>query len=427
MSAERSGWAPIVTLLGVNAIAATGMRVSAIAIPWFVLTTTGSATQTALTVAFELAPYVLAKALAGPVIDRLGQRRVSLATDLLSTVVIAAIPLAHLMGLLSFGVLLALVAVGGAVRGPGDTAKHTMVPLVADRADVPLERVTGPLGAVERGSGLVGPAIAALLITAVGPPAAIAVTAACFGISFALVLLGLPRDLDTDQLRADAPSMTVRSYGAELAEGFAFLRRDRLLLTLVVMILFTNLLDVAKASVLLPVWADDGGHGVTAISLLLTCFAAASVVSSLLAGWLGPRLPRRPTYFIAFLIAGPPPFVALGLDLPVAWVAVIYGIGGFASGFLNPMLGAMMFERIPRPLLGRVTGVVDAGAWSGMPFGGLVAAALIAATGLGPTFLICAGLYLAATLIPLLGSRESFDPPATEAHADEVTAAPRRT
>lgn len=416
MTTQGTGWAPVVSLLTVNGIATTGMRVSAIAIPWFILTTTGSVAQTGLVVAFELTPYVLAKALAGPVIDRLGQRRVSMVADLLSAVAIAAIPVAHVLGGLSIGVLLALVAIGGAVRGPGDNAKHTMVPLVAERAGVPLERVTGPFGAVERGSGLVGPAIAAVLIAAAGPPAAIGVTAACFALSALIVLVGLPGDLDAHHVRPTA-AITVRGYGAELAEGFVFLKNDRLRVTLVVMILITNLLDMAKTAVLLPVWADGGGHGVAAISLLLTCFAMTSVVSSLLAGWLGPRLPRRPTYFVAFLIAGPPPFLALGLDLPVVWVAVIYAISGFASGFLNPMLGAMLFERIPRPLLGRVTGVVDAIAWSGMPFGGLIAAALIAVSGLGTTFLICAGLYLIATLIPLLGSRQSFDPPAVETEA----------
>ena len=170
------------------------------------------------------------------------------------------------------------------------------------------------------------------------------------------------------------------------------------------MIMITNLLDVAKTTVLLPVWAHDGGHGVTSISVFLTCMAACSVVSSLLASWLGARLPRRLTYFAAFAIAGPPPFLALALDLPVWSIAVIYGIAGFASGFLNPMLGAIFFERIPRPLLGRVGALADATAWAAMPFGGLLAAAVIALVGLSPTFVIFGIGYALATLLPAFGS-----------------------
>ena len=59
------------------------------------------------------------------------------------------------------------------------------------------------------------------------------------------------------------------------------------------------------------------------------------------------------------------------------------------------MLGAIIFERIPERMLGRVTAPLDALAWAGMPFGGLVAAALVATAGLGPALLVSAGLYLA--------------------------------
>ena len=174
---------PLVALLIVNAIACIGTRVSAIAIPWFVLVTTGSATQTGLVAACELAPYVIVKALAGPITDRLGQRRVSIVTDLASMIIIGLIPIAHLLGELSLPALLIMVAIGGGLRGPGDNAKHTTVPLVAEAVGAPLERVTGLYGAIERGSGLVAPAIAAIMINSVSAVGAIAVTAGCFGLS----------------------------------------------------------------------------------------------------------------------------------------------------------------------------------------------------------------------------------------------------
>ena len=100
----------------------------------------------------------------------------------------------------------------------------------------------------------------------------------------------------------------------QLREGFSFLRRERLLLLLVLMIMVTNLIDIAKTSVLLPVWAQRGDHGVQAMSLLLTCMAGFSMLSSLLASWIGHKLPRKAIYFLCFLIAGPTPYVVLGLD-----------------------------------------------------------------------------------------------------------------
>jgi MFS family permease len=402
---------PLVALLSVSVIAHVGTKVSAIAIPWFVLASTGSVAITGLVAAFELGPYVLVKALGGPLVDRIGQRRVSLVADVGSAMIIGAIPLLHLAGLLPLPILLGLVAVAGALRGPGDNAKETSVPLVAEAARVPLERVTGVFGAVERGSGLVAPAIAAGMITIFGPPGAVAVTAVCFGVSAIIVAVGLPRWFDADP--AEPP--TERGYLRELRAGLRFLFADRLLSLLVLMIAATNLLDIAKAQLLLPVWARDGGHGVGAIGLLLTCQAICSTVSSLLAGWLGPRLPRRFTYFAAFLISGPTPFLVLGLDWPIWSVAIAYGIAGFASGFLNPMLGAIFFERIPRRLLGRVGGLADAVAWAGMPFGGLVAAGLVTLAGLGPALLLLGGCYVVVTVIPGLLSRGLFDRPAAPA------------
>ena len=129
--APRSG--SIIGLLTTIGIATVGLRVAAIAIPWFVLTSTGSATQTGLVVAAELAPYVLAKAIGGPLVDRLGQRRVSIAADVLSAGLFALIPVLHHLGALPLPALLVIVAAAGALRGPGDAAKHTMARAAAWR------------------------------------------------------------------------------------------------------------------------------------------------------------------------------------------------------------------------------------------------------------------------------------------------------
>lgn len=404
-----AAWLPIVGTVGTVGVATVGLRVAGIAIPWFVLTSSGSAVQAGLVVAAEFAPYVLTKAVGGPLVDRLGQRRVSIVADLLSAALYALVPLLHHLGALPLPMLLLLVGAAGALRGPGDAAKHTMVPLVATHAGVPLTRVTGLLGAVNRSAGLVGPGLAAVLITMAGPPATVLITAGCFAVSAVVVAILVPAAVAGPQLAAQLS--TGQSYLMQLREGWQFLIRDRLLFGLALMITVTNLLDVAKASVLLPVWADDSGHGIAAVGVVLTCMAGGQVITSALASWLGDRLPRRTTYFVAFAIAGPPPFVVLGLDASYEIIIATAVVAGVASGFLNPMLGAIIFERIPEPMLGRVTAPLDALAWAGIPFGGLVAAGLVSGIGLGPALLVCAAAYAIAVVIPALGNRASFDPP----------------
>jgi MFS family permease len=82
------------------------------------------------------------------------------------------------------------------------------------------------------------------------------------------------------------------------------------------------------------------------------------------------------------------------------WVVVtVFAVGGFGSGFLNPILGAVLFERVPRHLLGRVHALGDSLAWAGIPLGGLLAGGAVALVGLIPSLLTAGVLYFATTTL----------------------------
>ena len=80
-------------------------------------------------------------------------------------------------------------------------------------------------------------------------------------------------------------------------------------------------------------------------------------------------------------------------------------ISGCASGFLNPVLGAVLFERIPAPLMGRVTSMNLAMSWSLIPFGGLLGGVAIAAVGLSPALLLIGAAYFVTTMAPAVQPR----------------------
>jgi len=72
-------------------------------------------------------------------------------------------------------------------------------------------------------------------------------------------------------------------------------------------------------------------------------------------------------------------------------------VSDFGMGFLNPIIGAVVYERIPRPLLGRLIALSDSAAWAGIPLGALAGGLLIGPAGLSPV-LIAFGLgYLLIT------------------------------
>ncbi|WP_373352838.1 MFS transporter [Pseudoroseicyclus sp. CXY001] len=385
---------PFLALALAEGLALLGTRLSMIAVPWLVLTELGDPLL-AGTVAFaEMAPYVLAKALGGPLIDRLGTRRVSIATDLGSVLAIGAIPALYLAGALAPMVLVPLMALVGLLRGPADAAKYAMIPAVAEMGGMPMTRVTGIISGIDRLAGLIGAGLAAALVALIGPAEALFVNAGLVGLAALVALAGLRR-LPPPEAEAAEP------YLARLGAGWRYLRRDGTLLAITLMVAATNLLDQGMGALLLPVWAERTGS-VGHLGAVQMAMGGGAVAGSVLASAYADRLPRLPTYAIAYMIVGLPRFVLYILPLPFAGLVAGVAITGFAAGFLNPIIGALIFERVPKALTGRVTSLFTAIAWAGMPFGGLLAGALVEGAGLRAAFLLFGAAYFVATMAPLL-------------------------
>ena len=202
------------------------------------------------------------------------------------------------------------------------------------------------------------------------------------------------------------------TYGRELREGWDFLRRDSVLVAMSGMVAVTNLLDLAFAAVLLPVWIQDNGYSVGVMGAYFATWAAASAIGSVVAAWAAERMPRFQVYLWAFLVTGLPRFVLLALGVPLWLVLVSCLVGGFASGFLNPILGAVVYERVPAAVMGRVTTINSALCWSLMPFGGVLGGVLAESFGISAALLIVGFAYLAATMLPLaIPAFRQFDRP----------------
>ncbi|MFI7106829.1 MFS transporter [Nonomuraea sp. NPDC050227] len=392
----RESLRPMAGLLAAMTVSLTATRVSAIALPWFVLTTTGSPARTGMVAFAEMAPYVLVKALAGPLADRVGPRRISWIGDVVSAAAAGAVLLLHALDLLPLGALIALVAVVGAARGPGDLAKEIMIPEAAERGRVPLERATGLMGVTERLAQTVGPAAGGAVVALLGPLAGLGISVTCFALGSMIVTWALPRGMGHRAWAEEAPEAK-EGYWRRFGQGFTFLRGEPLLLSVVVMVGVTNLLDAAFSQVLVFVWASESGHGAAVVGLNSSVMGLTAVGGSLVAAAVAHRMRRRPVFFVAFLLAGPTRFLVLAVDPPLWAMVAVFAVGGFAGGFLNPILGAISYERVPRSLLGRVNALKDSLAWAGIPLGGLVGGALVAVAGLTPVLLAGGAVYALTT------------------------------
>jgi MFS family permease len=389
----QRGMRGLVGVLSAQAGSLSANRLLAIAVPWFVLTTTGSVAKTGLIAFCQITPFVLVQILAGPLIDRVGPRRISIVGDVVCLAAAVTVPLLYGAHALPLWALMGLMAVMGAGEGPAVAAKAVFIPSVTRAARVPLETGTGLSAAVERTATVVGPAVAGFVVAAFGGARAFWVAAALVGLAIAVTVFALT-DPPVD------PKNGGEGYLGQLREGGAYLRREGLLRAIVTMVVVTNLLDQAFLGMLLPVWARESGYGASAVGLVVSVFGATSVVSALIAARYGTRLPRRTAYMVGYVLGGIPKFVAMALGLPLSMVLSVSAVGGLGSGFINPIIGAVMYERIPDELLGRVKTLTNSLAWSGIPFGGLVGAGLIATTGLSGALWIVGGCYLVAIVVP---------------------------
>ena len=114
---------PILALFAAQFFSLGGNAIALVAIPIIALTQTGSPLAAGVAGVFATVPLIIGGTFGGVLVDRFGYRVSSIVADVASGLTVIAIPLLSATVGLPFGVLLALVFLGGLLDPPGDTAK----------------------------------------------------------------------------------------------------------------------------------------------------------------------------------------------------------------------------------------------------------------------------------------------------------------
>lgn len=376
---------PLVVLLASSGVSQAGNVIAGIAVPWFVLRTTGSATRAGFIAAMSFLPTVVASLFGGVLIDRLGFKRTSVVADVLSGVTVAAIPLLHATTGIEFWQLTVLVFAGSLLDAPGTIARESMVPNLAEAANIPLERGTAAIQVIERTSRLVGAPLAGLIIAVAGAPMALWLNAASFvvsAIAVAAAVPGIPR-----------PPGERGRYWAEMREGLAFMWRDPVIRWIGISVMVTNFLDTPLYAVAFPVLAERVYDSPVVLGLMLGASGGGAVVGALVFGWRGAAVPRRRVFVSGFASLGVLLWVLIAYP-PVPLLVAVMAIKGIAAGPLNPVIMAIQFERVPERLRGRVFGASISLAWVAIPIGTTLGGWLIEQIGLRPVLIAIAIAYV---------------------------------
>jgi MFS family permease len=366
-------------LVVAEAISVLGTRMTYLALPWFVLVTTGSPGKMTLVLAAEIAPMALLGIPSGLLVQRFGSRTTMLAADFARGPILASIPLLHAAGILSFELLLAIVALLGCCMPPYFASQRTILPELVGENERLMSQTNSSIEGGAALAALVGPALAGALIPVIGAPNVLYVDAATYAIAFLLVLAFVPQR---------KPVQAAVQHG--VLAGLRFLRSDRLLGPLALAIVAFGFLG-AGMSAGLPFYAFDEFEGSSRIAgLFYAALGAGALVGSVVAVVFVRRVTPLRLSGIAMLAFAVPLWVLPFLPpWPVVFVAL------FAATFCTPLVNgpiiAVLTARTPEGLRAMVMTAVISINTVAAPLGFLVAGQVLEHWGVVPLFAAVVG------------------------------------
>ncbi|WP_083507200.1 MFS transporter [Frankia sp. ACN1ag] len=371
-----------------------GTWMQTIALGWLVLSLGASGTALGLVTAAQFLPVLLFGPYGGLIADRTNRRQLLMITQVGSGLAALALGVLDLTGtarLWMVAVAAALIGLCSAVDNP---ARQSFVQEMVGSDHLPnaitLNSVT------VNAARIVGPAIAGVVILAVG-------TAGCFLInaaSFGAVLVALHR-MDTSALYERPP---VHRAPGQLRAGFAYVRRTPALRIPLIMMLVIGALSY-EFQVVLPLVAREtfGGNAAT-YSMMTSAMGAGAVIGGLLVA-RRRRIGVRPlgviagAFGIAFLLAAAAPSIELEL-------AALVLVGGTSVAFISTGNATVQLSADPA-MRGRVLALWSVAFLGTTPFGGPIAGWVAQTFGPRAGLLLAAGAALAAAVFALASLRPS--------------------
>ena len=379
-----------------ESISLIGDQFHFVALAWLTLQLTGSGLALGTVLMVAAIPRAIFMLVGGALSDRFSPRTLMLLSNALRSVVVGIVAALVLSGNAQLWHLYALAAVFGVVDAIFHPALNTIVPmLVSDRLLPPANALVQVMAQL---SGLIGPALAGLMVAAVQTGPAFAVNAVSFAVAAGALALvrGGRRTIESAPAERQTEGLL-----ATIRAGLAYAWSDPPVRALLLLTAALNFAFTGPVSVGLPYLADTRFEGGSlALGLMLSAFGAGAVGGALLAGSVR-HVPRLG--LVVLLIA-----MALGVAealvgvAPSLWEAMAIGTCiGIGIGFLNVRVIAWLQARTPPEMRGRVMSLVMLSGVGLAPFSLAIAGAVIDLGAVTLAFAVAGGIIVAAALAGL--------------------------
>ncbi|WP_333735099.1 MFS transporter, partial [Streptomyces sp. IBSBF 3010] len=391
--AHRDG--NILRWLGAYTASMIGDSVYYMALAW-AAARTGSATQTGLVLAAGSIPRAVLLLGGGVLADRLGPRRVVVASDTARCLVILGLAGALLLTSPTVWMLIAVALVFGAVDALFLPAVGALPPRITAASQ--LARVQGMRGLATRTANVVGAPLGGVAVALGGPVLAFAAAGILFAVSLPLLLAVRMAPLPASE--AAAPT---GSAWHELADGLRHIRRHPVLGPLMLVVAVSELGFVGPLNLGLILLSDERGWGASGMGWVVAAFGAGAGAgaSALLLAVRG-RVPRAGLVMCLTVLVGALAIAALAYVPSLPLAAAVAVLVGLFAGLGGSLCGALTQTVTEPAYLGRVTSVSTLFTHALAPLSYPVTGAAVALWGTGPVFVASAALCATGVVTGLL-------------------------
>lgn len=397
-----------------------GAGIASVVMPLLVLARTGDVLAAGVLATVTTAASAATGLVSGLLVDRFDRRTVSVASDVLAALSVAALPVVDVLWGLDMTWFVVLAVVGAVIRVPGMTAHEALLPALL-RLGPPGARRLDRLIATRETVGNVlllgGPGLGGLVVWLFGLSPALMLATATLSLLAAVSTLVLDPRTGVVERAAPTTGHVVSRAVADLAASWRFLVRSRLVLgaTLVTAV-FAAVLSSLQTT-LMPAYFTREDLPALA-GLTLSALAAGSIAGSALYAVSAGRVRRR-TWFVIGMAGTLVGFAAVG-SMASPWLVLgAAAFVGLTNAPAGALLGVLTVEATPDAMRGRVLGaqntlVLAAPAATSAPIAAIAAAAGLETAGIVLAVLV--GLTsVAALFAPAFRSLDavpSAQPPA---------------
>jgi DHA3 family tetracycline resistance protein-like MFS transporter len=369
-----------------------------IALAWWVLQKTGSATAMGMVLVFAITPAVIFYLIGGVAVDRFSRVGLILASDLARAGVVLLVSLLASLDRLALGGVLVASLFFGIVDAFFQPAFIALIPQVVPSDDL---SSANSLASISTNLGRVlGPALGASVVALIGASVAFAIDGLSFLISAAFLVPLLSAHIP--RVRAAAASSVL----GELRDGFRTVLASQWLWISIVIFALTNIALAGLYNVAMVFLVNNDLHaGVETLGLLYAMFPLGYLVGGVFLGRYHTIRRRGPLMYGAGIVAA----LALGVFglLPPLWVLSAAALLNGAALEIGHLTWTNTLQAaVPNDRLGRVASIDNMGSFALLPVGFMLAGWATEAFGAPHVFVVggglTAGAYGLALLIPAI-------------------------